>query len=260
MKSSKKLNPIIHDKTSGSSEILQELHEHLKGEKRLLHAFPEIINLVKNQFKSFQNVQSYLKNLEISLIKQKNLDDFFNRYDKKLLNIYDAIFNRNEKFLMRYSNIITLSNSKTIFEILKRMRRHNKKLLVFVSESRPRFEGRLLAKKLVKENIHVKLVTEAMLDNVIRNCECSFIGADAILKDGSAVNKVGSAVLATICKFHKKPLYIIADKSKYSKNNSFDKKEMPPYEVWRHQNSNLKIKNYFFEKIDNRLITKILSD
>lgn len=260
MKSSKILNSIINNKTSGSSEILYELHEHLKVEKRLLQTFPEIIRLLKHQFKSFQIVQNYLKDLETSLTKQKNLDDFFKKYEKKLLTVYDSIFNRNEKLFMRYSNIVTLSNSRTVFEILKRIKQHRKNLKVFVSESRPKLEGRILAKKLLIENIQVKLITEAMLDSVIQECECAFIGTDAVLKDGSVVNKVGSSVLASLCKFHKKPFYAIADKSKFSNKKLFYKKEMPPGEIWRHHNPYLELENYYFEKIDKELIKKIITD
>ncbi len=260
MKSSQKLNSIIADKTSGSSELLQELHEHLKSERRLLHAFPEILDLVKNHFNTFQNIKSYLRDLEISLKKQKNLDEFFIRYDNKLFNVYDKIFNSNQNLLLRYNKILTLSNSKTVFEILKRIKHHGKNIKVIVSESRPKFEGRILAKKLIKEKINVVLITEAMLYDAIRNCECTFIGADSILRDGSVVNKVGSSVIATLCKYQKKPLFVVADKSKFSTTNSFKKKEMPPNEIWRHDNPKLKIENYYFERIDRIFIKKIITD
>ena len=75
--------------------------------------------------------------------------------------IYDRIFANSLPYLKNKRSILTISNSKTVFEILRRLRTENCKLLT-VSESRPKLEGRILAKKLNKEKISVELITEAM--------------------------------------------------------------------------------------------------
>lgn len=254
------LRQIFSDKTSGSSDILSELHEHLKREQKIIEALPMLIYDIKEQFQSFQNVENYIEELERTLAKEKKLDKFFSKYDALFENVYDKIFKNIPGSLKKQNRIITLSNSRTVFEILMRFYKTNNKLCVIVCESRPKFEGRILAKKLAEEGIPIELISEAMIYEKVQSADCAIIGADAVLKNGSVINKTGSSLLALACKNFGKPFYVAASKEKFRNNNSHSQKEMPPKEIWRHQNKNILIKNFYFEKIDKELITKIISD
>lgn len=257
---SSSLRKILSDKTSGSSDILSELHEHLKREQKIIEALPMLIHDIKEQFKSFQNVQNYIGELERTLIKERKLDKFFSKYDLLFENVYDKIFNNIPLSLKKHDKIITLSNSRTVLEILLRLKKTNRKLSAIVCESRPKFEGRILAKKLAEEGIPIELITETMIYEKVQSADCAMIGADAILKNGDVVNKTGSSLLALACKNFNKPFYVIASKEKFRSNNARSQKEMPPEEIWRHHHENIQIKNFYFEKIDKALITKIISD
>lgn len=261
MSKSKKpgLQKIYSNKTSGSSELFKELHEHLKGQKVFLELFPDFVDNIKKQFLSFQNIQNYLKDLESNLVKKKKLDEFFGKYDSLLLNQYDLIFEKAENTLLKYNSFITLSNSNTVKEILLRLFHHNNKIKAVVSESRPKNEGILLAKNLSKAGIDTTLITESMLAQYIKSCDAALIGADAILQNKNVINKVGSLSLALLCKYFKKPIYVLADKGKISSANKFSQKEMPPEEIWRHGSNKIKIKNYYFEEVDQKYITKIFT-
>ncbi|MBI1938738.1 MAG: hypothetical protein HYS25_11530 [Ignavibacteriales bacterium] len=253
------LRKIFSDKTSGSADILSELHEHLKREQKIIEALPMLVYDIKEQFKSFQNVQNYIGELEHTLIKERKLDKFFSKYDSLFENVYDKIFNNILPGLKKHDKIITLSNSRTVLEILLRLNKINRKLSVIVCESRPKFEGRILAKKLTEEGIPTELITEAMIYEKVQSVDCAMIGADAVLKNGGVINKTGSSLLALACKNFSKPFYVIASKEKFRYNNSDSQKEMPPEEIWRHHHKNILIKNYYFEKIDKELITQIIS-
>lgn len=256
----KKIKKILSDNTSGSSEILFELHEHLKVQQKLLQALPKILELTKKQFKSFQTVQSYLNELEKNLNKNKNLDSFFKKYDELLLSVYDKIYNNCLKYLKGCNTILSISNSKTVYEILHRLKHDNPSLKVIVCESRPQNEGRLLAKQLSDKKINVEFITEAMLFASLKEIDCALVGADSILGNGSVVNKIGSGVVAALCKSYKKPFYVAADITKISNKNTFKQTKMPPEEIWRHNNKNITINNYYFEEIEKRFITKIFTD
>lgn len=253
------LSKIYKDNTSGSGEILKELHEHLRGEQKMLELFPALITEIKLQFKSFQSVQHYLAELDKYIKLGKKLDEFFKKYDSLLNNIYLPIYEKNKKELKKLKNILTISNSKTILEISKLIKKDNGNLKVTICESRPKFEGRLMAKKLAALKIDVELIIDTDLFSRIKNIDAVLIGADMILKNGNVVNKTGSATLAVLCKHFAKPFYVIADRSKFSSQNKFEQKEMPPEEIWRHSNSKIKISNFYFEEIDKKLITKIFT-
>lgn len=256
-----KLKNILNDKTSGSSEILIELHNHLKNQAKLIHLFPEIIELTKNQFQSFQNVQHYLNEMNTFLKREKKLNGFFERYDDIFENSKNRLVTNAVHILSKYSSYITISNSKTVFDVFSELNKQKKKLKVIVSESRPKLEGRILAKKLSALN-HVKvfLITEAMMANALNKSEVAIIGADSVLSNGNVVNKVGSLQLALLCNKSNIPFYVVADKNKFRRSSSFSQNEMPPEEIWRHYPKNITIKNNYFEIVNRELITQIITD
>ncbi|MDH7603323.1 MAG: hypothetical protein QHH13_00315 [Melioribacter sp.] len=255
----KNLLKLINNKTSGSSELLTLLHDHIKQERKNFELFPSLIIELQKKFTSFQNINSYLDEFYNEIKNKGNLEKFFYKYDEILINVYDNIFLKAKNELLKYSNFITISNSKTVYEILKRIKKEKSKITVFVSESRPKFEGRILARKLAEEKINVYLITEAMLSNHVKNSDAALIGADIILKNGNVVNKVGSSILAILCKFYKVPFFVVAHKSKFSSKNTFDRKEMHSTEIWRNPHLNIEVPNYYFEEIDKKLIKKIFT-
>ncbi|MBM4172154.1 MAG: translation initiation factor eIF-2B [Ignavibacteria bacterium] len=258
VKKTNQLSSLINDKTSGSSEILFELNRHLKSQKKSIQLFPEIIETIRSQFLSFQNVITYINKMEAHLKKNKNLDIFFNEFEEIYNNTDKNIYSKCSPLISRYNTFITISNSKTVFEILIFIKKENPKLHVIVCESRPIFEGRKLAKILHLGKVSTELITEASIYDNVKKSDCCLIGADALLKNGDVINKVGSATLALVCRYFKKPLFVIASKDKKSKSNTFKQKKMPPNEIWQHYPNGVKINNFYFERIPKKLITKII--
>jgi translation initiation factor 2B subunit (eIF-2B alpha/beta/delta family) len=255
----RQLSFLINDNTSGSSEILFELNRHLKSQQKNIQLFPEIIEIIKSQFSSFQNVLTYINKMETHLKKYKCLDGFFEKHKLLSKNIEMKIYSKCKHFLLKYDTFITISNSKTVFEVLKLMRQDNPKLRVLICESRPNFEGRILAKKLHLKKIKTAIITEANIFDKVKSSDCCLVGADAVLKNGDVINKVGSATLALTCNYFKKPFIVVASKDKKSKSNTFNQKKMPPEEIWQHLPKGIKINNFYFERIPKKLITKIIS-
>lgn len=256
----KKLLKIISDKKSGSTDILIELHEHLQKEQKIIQLFPDIIDIAKSQLYAFSNIQGYLNEMKISLKKDRNLDAFFKKYDKIFLDPFSSLYSKSKSILTQYSSFITISNSRTVFEILARLKKDMFNLNVIVSESRPKNEGRLLAKKLLAINIATTIITEAMIYESVKSVDAALVGTDCVLKNRDVINKVGSTLLASTCHLLKKPFFVITKKDKFSQSNTFNQQEMPPEEIWRHPPSKILLRNFYFEKIERKLITKIISD
>lgn len=256
----KELNNIINDKKSGSLDILLRLKKHLMKVCSDEAYMKYVIEVSENKLNHFTAVQNFLKDLKkvFKNFNQKELKIYLKKSVDEQENSIQNLFERNKKLLMKNRVITTISFSKTLLEIFKLLYKENPELKVFITESRPNYEGKLLAKKLIKEEVNSHLIVDAMMNYAVQKSDCIIIGADQILKNGNVVNKTGSYPLALCAKANKKPFYVIATKDKITKKNKYFPTEYSSDEIWEYKNSKLQITNYYFEEIPKNLITKIL--
>ena len=85
-----------------------------------------------------------------------------------------------------------------------------------MSESTPGFEGKQLAKDLVDLGVSVRLIADSSVNSIISNIDAVLIGADAILADGSVINKIGTNEIARAAYEKGKPVYVICETAKFS--------------------------------------------
>ncbi len=262
MKKETSLVKILNDKISGSSEILVKLNDYLKDSSANSLQINAAIKQAKARLSHFEAVKDYLKSIE-KIIKSGNpekLKIFINNFDKHLQSKYQILYQNAKPLTKNINTILTLSNSKTLLEVFKLWKKDNKKLKIILCESRPKLEGRNFAEALLKQNIKVELIYDFMLSLYIPKVDAVITGADIILKNGSAVNKIGSLVAAILCRHFKKPFYILASKEKISMMGSFHSKQEDSNEVWKVKRRNLLVSNIYFEEVPAKLITKIITD
>jgi translation initiation factor 2B subunit (eIF-2B alpha/beta/delta family) len=121
-------------------------------------------------------------------------------------------------------------------------------------------EGRIIAQELLPYGIKTELYPDALAPEAVMKSDAVFLGADMILKNKSVVNKIGSLNLAILSKYYKKPVYVFADKSKFSLKSKFTPDFKPADELWNHEDKNLKIMNRYFEELNKNLITAVFTD
>lgn len=257
---SHQLNRILNNKTLGSSELVQILNSYFLSIHKTKSEILQSIRLIKARLGHFEAINSYIKQLQSELKSEPGLLFFLRSHSIQQKEIKDIIFKKIYSHLKNLNRIITLSRSGTVLGILQLWHQKNKKLKVVVCESRPKFEGRLMANDLASEGINVELITDAMMGLYIPKIDAVIIGADIVLETGNVVNKVGSKALALLCKEYKKPFYVVTSKSKLSKKKIFKSKKENPQKVWDKKVKNLSISNIYFEEIEKKLITKIFTD
>jgi len=259
---STKLNKILNNKTSGSSELVALLNKYFISIRNNSAQIKESIKLGKKKLEHFEIANSYLNELNKILRKNNNSDlvNFLETYSRNEDEKIKVIFNKIYLSLKETKSIITLSRSKTVIKILKLSHEKIKNLKVVVCESRPKNEGRLTAQDLTKAGINVEVITDAMMGIFVPKVDAAIIGADSILKNGKVANKVGSKALALLCKEYKKPFYVVTTKSKFSKENIFKTKKENPKEIWDKSSKNLNVSNIYFEEVDKKYVTKIFTD
>jgi translation initiation factor 2B subunit (eIF-2B alpha/beta/delta family) len=258
----KKLNALLADNKSGSIDLLLQLNAWLKA-NLAGHDKPELlIQKIKSSLAHFQTVEVYLDNLN-ELLKgksQRDLFAFFDNTEAELNGLQRRIFENGLRYFKKAGKIITISNSYSVARFLIQLYDKSNLNEVVVCESRPVMEGRLLAEKLIEEGIPVRLITDASVSQYIEVVDAAIIGADKILRDGSIINKIGSRQLAILCRYFNTPIYVVADKTKFSGSNEFEQENKPNTEIWDFKHKKLKVENFYFEKIERELITKVISN
>ena len=256
------LNKILKDKTSGSSEIVNKINTFFRTNTGNIEIIKESIPILKNHLSHFTAINTYLKRINkiIKLNDQKRLNDILASFGDERKNQFEKIFNKLYERTKQFNSIITISKSGTLKEILKFWQQKNKKLKVVICESHPGNEGKLFAKELLKFGITVELISDAMIALYVPKIDAALISADEILKNGNVINKVGSKTLALLCRESKKPFYVVSTKSKLSGRTKFSPKKADPSELWNFESKGLTVSNIYFEEIEKKLITKIITD
>jgi len=259
---SHQLNHILNNKTLGSSELVQLLNGYLLSKRNNKIEFISSIRLAKAKLGHFEAINSYLKEIN-SILKEENkgeLKDFLMSHSSAENQKIETIFNKIYPKLKKMKRVITLSRSRTVLEILKLWHQRNKNIKIVICESRPKFEGRSMAKELADNGISVELITDAVMSLIVPKVDVAIIGTDVVLKNGNVINKVGSKALALLCKEYKKPFYVVASHSKLSKKKIFKPKKENPQEIWDRRVKNLSMSNIYFEEIEKKFIAKIFTD
>jgi methylthioribose-1-phosphate isomerase len=94
----------------------------------------------------------------------------------------------------------------------------NKKLHVYVDETRPLLQGaRLTAWELKQRGIDATLICDSMAGQVMKEdrVQAVMTGADRVAANGDSANKIGTYALAVLAKAHDIPFYIAAPVSTF---------------------------------------------
>lgn len=169
------------------------------------------------------------------------------------------------EFLQKVDRLATVSYSSTVVSALINA---GKKFKIYVGESRPLMEGRKTARMLAEHGMDVVLTTDSALGYFINDVDVAIVGADAILADGSFVNKVGTFQLACIAKFLEKQFIVVADSWKFSDDVNFIGEEHEEYEVismddpYYHivKRAGVSIRNPYFERIPPELVSYYITE
>ena len=164
-------------------------------------------------------------------------------------------------------NILTHCHSSLVEESFKVAKETGKKFYVFNTETRPLLQGRITARNLLKMKIPVTMVTDSSAAFLISRysgkklmMQRVIIGSDAILEDGSVINKIGSFGISLVSFYEKVPLYVITSLLKFSPAYRIKIEKRPAGEVWYRAPQGLKVINFAFDIVPNQFIANIVCE
>ena len=151
-----------------------------------------------------------------------------------------------KQLILEKGTYLTLCHSSTTVALFQKAHESGTQFRLFVSETRPRFQGRITAKELLDAwltdvTMVIDSVAIALLEEQKEKIVAVFIGAD-LLSDTGFVNKVGSLALAACANRHDTPVYSLSTLLKFDPR-PFEPKMIEtrsPDEIWENAPKNLK--------------------
>ncbi len=164
-------------------------------------------------------------------------------------------------------NILTHCHSSTVESILQKAKENKQDFKVFNTETRPLFQGRITAKNLLKHGISVTMMTDSAAPFFASSfsgddysMDLFIIGADAILKNGGAINKIGSFGISLAASQSNVPVYIAASLLKFCSHFGIKTEKREGKEVWADAPARLEIVNPAFDYIPAVQITGFITE
>ncbi len=167
--------------------------------------------------------------------------------------------------------IFTHCNSSSVARILIGAHKAGIPIKVYDSETRPRFQGRILAKHLTEAGLDVAMMTDSAAPFVISkndpdkiDIDLVIIGADVVGLDGSVLNKIGSYSLALAAKNAGVPFYVAASLLKARRDIASYKEikieKRDPAELWQRSLKGLKVINYAFDTVPPEYVEGLITE
>ena len=125
--------------------------------------------------------------------------------------------------------ILTHCHSRTVVGIFREARKQGKDFTVFVTETRPLKQGLITARELLDSRIKIVYGVDSDMGFLMKKCTKVLVGCDAILPDGSIVNKIGTLPMAIVAKAFGKPFMVAGLTTKFTHKVEIEERE--PEEV-----------------------------
>lgn len=122
--------------------------------------------------------------------------------------------------------ILTFARSSTIQQTLEEASNQGKRYKVIIADSRPLFEGKTLARRLVELGIEIQYCLLHAINHVIPDVTKVFLGAHAMMSNGRLYSRCGTALVAMTAKDASLPVIVCCESVKFSDRVALDSIEM----------------------------------
>jgi len=243
--------------------------EYIKGAARVLYesrptavSLPNGLRYVLN--KLMKDYESGLDN--VAILKDK-LDGYASEFINLSLNAVKRIGVLGSGRIEDGDTILTHCNSQAAISVIKHAFKEGKDIRVYVTETRPRYQGRITASTLAKEGINVTLIIDSAARFFMNEIDKVIVGADAIAANGALVNKIGTSQIALIAYEARTQFMVASESYKFSPDTLFGRlikiEERSPYEVaprnWI-EKYGVKVRNPAFDVTPPRYIDLIITE
>ena len=263
---------------SRSKNAHKFLDELIRIKKKLSSARPTAVNLSWALERMYQTTRQNFHH-PLPLVKKILLQEArqIHQEDKQvcqMLGRYGNTLIKNGDRILTYCNAGALATGGcgTALAALYQAKKQGKKFRVYAPETRPFLQGaRLTAWELIRSGIDVTLLCDNMIARLMqeKKVDCVIVGADRVVANGDAANKIGTYGIALLARTHKIPFYVVIPTSSLDLNLSSGQEipieYRPPAEVThfcgrRIAPDKVKVYNPSFDVTPARYITAIVTE
>ncbi len=252
-------------RTSDPQAFYQELYRagrRLKEARPTAVSLPNAVNYVL--LEAYRGLEKGLPIEELRHMVVKRAEEFIQRSLEAIKRIGEI----GSKRIMQGDAILTHCNSEAAVKVILEAHRQGKGIKVFVTETRPRYQGRLTAAYLARHDVDVTLIPDSAARIYMRKIDRVIVGADAVAVNGAVVNKIGTSQLALIAKESRTRFFVTAETYKISPKtflgDLIEIEERSPYEVaperWLKENPGVKVRNPAFDVTPPEYIDIIITE
>lgn len=117
--------------------------------------------------------------------------------------------------------LMTHCDSSAALKVIETAWKKGKKLKVYVTETRPRFQGRITADRLGQMGIPVIMIIDSAVRHFMNQVDRVIVGADAVSANGAVVNKIGTSLMALAAREARTHFLVAAESYKFSPETMF---------------------------------------
>ncbi|EIE24925.1 translation initiation factor [Coccomyxa subellipsoidea C-169] len=118
--------------------------------------------------------------------------------------------------------ILTYASSSIVFDILVKAHQAGKQFRVVLADARPQLEGQAPLKRLIKRGIPTTYILLNSLSCLISEVSKVFLGASAVLSNGTVISRVGSAAVAMLAASRELPVMVCCETYKFHERVQLD--------------------------------------
>ncbi len=112
--------------------------------------------------------------------------------------------------------LLTHCNSSAAVTTIIKAHKDGKNIKVYATESRPKRQGYITVRQLVKEGIPTTLIVDSAVRHVMPKVDLVVVGADTVESNGAVINKIGTSQIALCAHEARVPVMVCAETYKFS--------------------------------------------
>jgi ribose 1,5-bisphosphate isomerase len=147
--------------------------------------------------------------------------------------------------------VLTHCHSSAVTMVFKEAVRQGTRFEVILTETRPRYQGRITARELLDEGVKTTMIVDSAVRSFIKSADLVLVGSDAMTSEGNVINKIGTSQIALAANEARIPFYVVTELLKFDPQTIHGDyeaiEERVAAEIWEDAPEELEIRNPAFD-------------